>query len=168
METRYAVAFTGPSNSGKTTVIEKIALRLSPHKSVVVVKHDPKDKALFDREGKDSARFFAAGADTVIVSPTRTTYFSHRSHTLHEIEAMIGTYEYLIVEGLKTWPLPRIGVFRGTIDETYLPYCQAIAVDDTIDVSAYDLPADIAVLDLNDPDRIIAWIEHHAPFNAKG
>ena len=52
---RLIVAFSGPSNSGKTTAIVKVASILQDQSfKVCIVKHDPKDKAMFDREGKDS------------------------------------------------------------------------------------------------------------------
>ena len=68
------IAFTGESGSGKTTLIEKITKELSNDFRVVVVKHDPKDKAVFDTDGKDSDKFTKAGADTVVLSPKKTTY----------------------------------------------------------------------------------------------
>jgi len=83
---RVAVAFTGPSNSGKTTLIAKVAKVLLQEHRVAIVKHDPKDKASFDREGKDSDIFTKTGAETVVVSPTRTTYFSHRSRDIEEFQ----------------------------------------------------------------------------------
>jgi molybdopterin-guanine dinucleotide biosynthesis protein B len=159
---RKAVAITGPSGSGKTTLIEKLVRVFVDDKRVAVIKHDPKDKASFDKEGKDSDRFFKAGAETVVVSPTRTTFFSHETRSLEAIAAMLGDFDLLMVEGLKTWPLPRIGVFRGKLEESYLPVCDAIAVDHTVDLSAYTLPADTEVLDLNDIAAISAWIISHA------
>lgn len=156
---KKAVAFTGPSNSGKTTLIVKICEILSPVLRVAVVKNDPKDKARFDVEGKDSYKFFASGADVAVVSPTRTTLFSHFPRTVDEILPMFGRADVLLVEGLKHLPLPRIAVFRGAIDESYLPVVQALAVDDTVDVSG--VPPHIDILDLNDPRMVIAWIEHH-------
>jgi len=58
-----AIAFTGPSESGKTTLIEKIALRLINDRKIAIIKNDPSDKAVFDRDGKDSDRFFKTGAE---------------------------------------------------------------------------------------------------------
>jgi molybdopterin-guanine dinucleotide biosynthesis protein B len=159
---RKAVAVTGPSGSGKTTLIEKLVYAFVDDKRVAVIKHDPKDKAVFDKEGKDSDRFFKAGAETVVVSPTRTTFFSHDTRSLDMIVSMLGDFDLLMVEGLKTWPLPRIGVFRGALDESYLPVCDAIAVDHTVDLSAYEIPAHVDILDLNDTAAIAAWIESHA------
>jgi molybdopterin-guanine dinucleotide biosynthesis protein B len=51
---RVAVAFTGPSGSGKTTLVEKVAKVLIEDQKVAIIKNDPKDKAVFDVEGKDS------------------------------------------------------------------------------------------------------------------
>ena len=82
---KIAVAFTGPSNSGKTTVIEKIAKKLINRYKILIVKNDPKDKAKFDIEGKDSFKFFQTGAEVVVTSPTRTTYFSHRKKDIEDI-----------------------------------------------------------------------------------
>ena len=157
-----AVAFTGPSGSGKTTLIEKIARRLAGKRQIAIVKHDPSDKARFDREGKDSDRFFRTGADVAVVSPTRTTLFSHRSRPITEIAALFGDFDLLLVEGLKTLPLPRIGIFRGRIDPDYLPVLQAVAIDQTVDPQSVELPEGVEQLDLNDVDQIIAWIDRHA------
>ncbi|WP_300366276.1 molybdopterin-guanine dinucleotide biosynthesis protein B [Hydrogenimonas sp.] len=162
MQKRSAVAFTGPSNSGKTTIIEKVARVLIQESNVAIVKNDPKDKATFDVEGKDSWKFFQTGAEVVVTSPTRTTYFSHRQKTIDQIIEMIGDFDYLLVEGLKTLPLPRIAVFRNAIDENYFHYSEAIAIDDSIDIRDYEIPATIDILDLNDVGQIIDWIKTHA------
>lgn len=71
---RKAVAFTGPSNSGKTTLIVKISQMLQTNGfKVAIIKHDPGDKAVFDKEGKDSYKFSQTGADVAVVSPKKTT-----------------------------------------------------------------------------------------------
>jgi len=162
LKKRLAVAFTGPSNSGKTTLIEKIACQLIQEYRVAIVKNDPKDKAIFDVEGKDSWKFFQTGAEVVVTSPTRTTYFSHRQKGIEEIIAMVNDFDYLLVEGLKTLPLPRIAIFRNAIDENYFPYSEAIAIDDSIDPNDYQIPESIDILDLNNTDQIIDWIKIHA------
>lgn len=70
------IAFSGPSNSGKTTLITKIADNfLQQNLKVLIIKHDPADKAQFDFNGKDSFKFFQSGAEVMVLSPTRTTFF---------------------------------------------------------------------------------------------
>jgi molybdopterin-guanine dinucleotide biosynthesis protein B len=157
---RKAVAFTGPSNSGKTTLIEKIAKRLISSYKIAIIKNDPKDKAQFDKEGKDSYKFFQTGAEVVVTSPSRTTYFSHRQKSLDEIIEMINDFDILLVEGLKYLPLPRIGVFRGSVDESYFRYIKAAAIDESIDKSL--IPKNIEILNLNDTDEIIEWVLKNA------
>jgi len=159
---RYAVAFTGPSNSGKTTLIEKISKSLIDAYQIAIIKNDPKDKAHFDIEGKDSYKFSQTGAEVVVTSPSRTTYFSKREKSLSEIVDMLSDFDYLLVEGLKTLPLPRIAIFRGQIEESYFEFSEAIAVDDSIDLSIYDIPKEIDLLDLNNKDEIIEWIKQNA------
>lgn len=154
---RLAIAFSGPSNSGKTTLILKVAKKfIDDGLKVVVVKHDPGDKAKFDVEGKDSFKFSQAGADVVVMSPTRTTYFSQSSQGIDEVIRMIGEFDMLLVEGLKTLPLPRLSVFRGEIDEAYLSFSDAIAT------YKEQIPYEIKNLNLDDTNAICAWILENA------
>ncbi|MEA3433138.1 MAG: molybdopterin-guanine dinucleotide biosynthesis protein B [Campylobacterota bacterium] len=162
MSKRVAVAFTGPSGSGKTTLVEKVAKVLIEERKVAIIKNDPKDKAVFDVEGKDSYKFSQTGAEVVVTSPTRTTYFSQREKTLDDIVSMINDFDILLVEGLKTLPLPRIAIFRNEIDESYFNCSEAIAIDLTIDQTLYTIPENIDILDLNNTTQIIEWIQTHA------
>ena len=162
MKKRVAVAFTGPSGSGKTSLVEKVAKELIQNRKVAIIKNDPKDKAQFDVEGKDSYKFTQTGAEVIITSPTRTTYFSQREKTLDDIVSMIHDFDILLVEGLKTLPLPRIAIFRNRIDESYFECSEAIATDDSINLSEYSIPENITLLDLNNIEQIIQWIDTHA------
>ena len=162
MKKRFAVAFTGPSNSGKTTLVEKVARTLIKRRKVAIIKNDPKDKAQFDVDGKDSDKFTKTGAEVVITSPTRTTYFSQREKTLDDIVSMISDFDILLVEGLKTLPLPRIAIFRNKIDESYFECSEAIAIDESINILDYTIPKHITLLDLNNTKQIIQWIDAHA------
>ena len=159
---RFAVAFTGPSGSGKTTLIEKIAKILVVDRDVAIVKHDPKDKAQFDTEGKDSHKFSETGAEVIVSSPTRTTYLSRRQKEIDEIIELFGQFDILLVEGLKTLPLPRVAIFRNSIEESYLSCSEAIAIDNTINLNSYTIPNNIDILDLNNPLEIIEWIDKNA------
>lgn len=158
---KLAVAFSGPSNSGKTTLVVNVSniLKQMGYK-VCIVKHDPKDKAIFDTVGKDSDKFTKTGADVAVVSPTRTTLFKQESSTIEEIIELFKDFDFLLVEGLKTLPLPRISVFRDKLDESYFEVTNAIAHDNTI--NADDIPNNIDKLNLNNPDEIITWIEKNA------
>jgi len=159
---KKAVAITGPSGAGKTTLIESISHHIRDEKTVAIIKHDPSDKASFDKKGKDSQVFYASGANVAVVSPTRTTLFKHETSTLQQTSDLLGEYNILLVEGLKHVDLPRIGVFRNEIEPDYLAFVNAIAVDDTIDTSQLSLPREIDVLDLNNIPQIIEWIDNNS------
>jgi molybdopterin-guanine dinucleotide biosynthesis protein B len=161
---RIAVAFTGPSNSGKTTLILKVARKLihDHNLEVAIIKHDPKDKARFDVEGKDSYKFSDTGAEVIVTSPNRTTYFSQRRSELDDMIRLFDKFDVLLVEGLKNLPLPRISVFRNMIDEEYFSYMNALAIDESIDLEKYTLPQNIDLLDLNNADSVIEWIFKNA------
>ncbi len=164
MRKRLAVAFTGPSNSGKTTLILKVARKLihEHDMEVAIIKHDPKDKARFDTPGKDSYKFTDTGAKVVVTSPNKTTYFSSKHQEFEEIVDMFGEVDIVLVEGLKNLPLPRISIFRNKIDEEYFPYMNALAIDESIDLNTYTLPEDVSVLDLNNEEDVITWILNNA------
>jgi molybdopterin-guanine dinucleotide biosynthesis protein B len=154
---KIAIAFTGPSNSGKTTLIEKISKALQGVMKIAIIKHDPKDKAVFDRDGKDSDKFFKSGADVAVVSPNRTTIFKHSTSSIKEIAKSFGDFDLLLVEGLKHLPLPRIAIFRGEVNRDYLPVIKAAAVDSSINKNILK-EANIDILDLNNTKEIIDYI----------
>lgn len=70
--------------------------------------------------------------------------------------AMFGDFDILLVEGLKTLPLPRIAIFRKRLDPDYFTVSEAMAVDHTIEKK--DIPQTLPLLDLNDPEEVIEWI----------
>lgn len=154
---RLGIAFSGPSNSGKTTLILKVAKRfLESNLKVAIIKHDPSDKAKFDVEGKDSYKFSSLGVDVVVTSPTRTTYFSKSQKDLNDIVKMIDNFDILIVEGLKTLPLPRISIFRDSIEESYLKFSNAIATNNL------NYSGELKHFDVNDDLNISKWILENA------
>lgn len=158
---RLVVAFSGPSNSGKTTAIVKIASILQDSNfKVCIVKHDPKDKAMFDREGKDSFKFSQTGANVAVVSPNKTTIFKKGSCSIDKLISIFDDFDYLLVEGLKTLELPRISIFRNKLDDSYFSVSNALAVDETIEKNC--IPKSLDILDLNNPEEIINWIDKNA------
>ena len=157
---RVAIAFSGPSNNGKTTLICKVAKKfIDDGLKVAIVKHDPKDKAKFDTHGKDSFKFSTLGAEVVVTSPTRTTYFSQNQMEISKIIKMVDEFDILIVEGLKTLPLPRISLFLDNIDESYIGVSNAIASNLSDEKMAkFNLP----FFDINDTIGVCEWILQNA------
>jgi len=158
---RLAVAFTGVSNSGKTTLVIKMSNYLQDKGyKVAIVKHDPGDKAIFDKEGKDSWKFSQTGANVVVTSPKKTTMFKNEPSSIEQIIDMLGDFDYLLVEGLKTIPLPRICVARDNLHHDYFDVSDTLAVDNTINKS--EIPSNMQILDLNNEDEIFSWIQKNS------
>ncbi|EAI9377975.1 molybdopterin-guanine dinucleotide biosynthesis protein B [Campylobacter coli] len=152
------IAFSGPSNSGKTTLITKIANEfIKQNLKVLIIKHDPADKAQFDVNGKDSFKFFQSGAEVMVLSPTRTTFFSYEKRDILSALKIAPDFDLCLVEGLKTLDLPRISVFYKEIDESYFAFSNAIASYEKID--SYP---NLTWLDLNDVQRICNYILKNA------
>ena len=106
------------SNSGKTTLIEKVVRILKGRGlRVAVIKHTTAGFDL-DKPGKDSWRFQQAGADTVILSgPGRIALMQKIEHepTLDELARLAGDVEIVITEGFKKNAMNKIEVFRQGI-----------------------------------------------------
>ncbi|XGQ71827.1 molybdopterin-guanine dinucleotide biosynthesis protein B [Campylobacter hepaticus] len=156
------MAFSGPSNSGKTTLIKQIAKRfIEQNLKVLIIKHDPANKAQFDHNGKDSFIFFQSGAEVMVLSPSRTTLFSHKENSILEALKLASDFDICLVEGLKTLNLPRISVFCKEIDESYFNYSNAIASYKKI------TSLNLVWLDLNNIEKICKYILKNAK-NLKG
>ena len=158
---QLAVAFTGVSNSGKTTLIVKLSNYLQEQGfKVAIIKHDPHDKAVFDTKGKDSYNFYQTGAEVAVISPTRTTIFKRESLDIKQIAKVFGEFDYLLVEGLKTIQLPRICVVRNKIDPAYFEVSDTFAIDyNSVDI---DKLPNKNMLNLNNLDEIVSWIDDNA------
>lgn len=100
----------GYSGAGKTTLIVEIVRRLrSRGLATLVIKHDAHGLTI-DRRGKDSQRFFDAGADVIARDPEQTFLRLRRDDREDLAELLARSqrdYDVILVEGHKTTPLPR-------------------------------------------------------------
>lgn len=157
-----AVAFTGPSNSGKTTLIVKISEILGKNNRVCIIKNDPSDKARFDTEGKDSWKFSQTGAEVIVASPQKTTLLCTTPKSFQQMYAMFDQFDYLLVEGLKEIELPRIAIFKEKIDENFFPYIKAVALHPHLREQKHTIPKELEIFDVNDVEAILDWIDKNS------
>ncbi len=143
------VSVVGKSDSGKTTLIEKLLPELTSRGyRIATVKHDTHGFEV-DREGKDSWRHKRAGAHTVVISsPNKVALIRdvERDLALDEIRGkLIRDVDLIISEGYKRGDQPKIEVFRKEVHEELLCTTEdnlvAIASNQTFDVGVpcYDL-----------------------------
>ncbi|MFN9210966.1 MAG: molybdopterin-guanine dinucleotide biosynthesis protein B [Betaproteobacteria bacterium] len=155
-----AIGIIGYSNTGKTTLIEKlIPIFRARGLSVSAVKnaHHGFD---MDRPGKDSFRYREAGAGQVLIATGQRwallTETPQRAATLDELLALLAPCDLAIVEGFKSeGQIPRIEVRRSVNSEPPIfphdPNVIAVAADHPVETN-------LPVLDLNDAAKIAAFI----------
>ena len=110
------LSIVGKSDSGKTTLIEKLVPELTRRGyRVATVKHDIHGFEV-DREGKDSWRHKQAGAHSVVISsPTKAALIRdvEKDMNLDEIrEKLIRDVDLILSEGYKKDVQPKVEVFR--------------------------------------------------------
>lgn len=110
------VSIVGKSDSGKTTLIEKLVPELTQRGyRIATVKHDTHGFEV-DQEGKDSWRHKQAGAHTVVISsPQKVALIRdvEKDLTLEEIrEKLIQDVDLILSEGYKKDIQPKIEIFR--------------------------------------------------------
>ena len=120
------VSFIGKSESGKTTLLEKIISELkSKGYRVGVIKHTPHDFDI-DHEGKDTWRFTKAGADVVAAASTNRIAFIERvpqEPDLDQVQALFeGKADIILTEGFKTSNTSKILVLRQEDHREQLHY----------------------------------------------
>jgi molybdopterin-guanine dinucleotide biosynthesis protein len=110
------VAVVGKSDSGKTTLMERLLPELTRlGLGVATVKHDAHSFDI-DHPGKDSYRHGAAGAEAYVVSsPTRIAYVGavHQELSLPDIVGrFFADMDLVVAEGYKRSAPNRVEIFR--------------------------------------------------------
>jgi len=157
------VSFIGRSNSGKTTLIERVIPELvKAGYRVATVKHAGHGFDL-DTEGKDSWRHKRAGASSVvIVSKGSLALFADVSEQLKVEEVrdrfLDSSYDLIIAEGWKSEGYPKIIIVRDQLGEISYSFDGLLAVvSDTV----IDLP--VPVFHLDDVGGVAALLMKQFP-----
>ena len=142
------------SGTGKTTFIEKlIPLLAARGVRIAVIKSDSHGFSL-DTEGKDTARFSAAGAEAVAVSSPDGYFIQQKTKTRQDFQNLIAqmdgnSLDLYITESRSRGVLPTFMLDRGLgmpeIDERIVAY---FAKGRTID-------SDVLTFDLDDMDTAV-------------
>lgn len=112
------ISFAAWSGTGKTTYLEKlIPILLQKNIKVAVIKHDGHDFEI-DVEGKDTDRFFKAGAQTVLISSQKKCAWIHKNMydlCLDELVSYVSDVDLILVEGFKYGNQPKIELYRSNV-----------------------------------------------------
>lgn len=116
------ITIVGHSNSGKTTLVEKLIPELKRRGyRVGTIKHTHHGFSM-DQKGKDTYRHRAAGADAVLAaSPGQIALVKSISgESLDSLLPYFQDMDIVLVEGFKKEKKPKIEVFRSQINQTPL------------------------------------------------
>ena len=154
------ISIVGKSDSGKTTLIEKLVPELTRRgHRVATVKHDVHGFEV-DREGKDSWRHKRAGAHTVVISSPKKVALIRdveRDLSLGEIrDKLIRDVDLILSEGYKRDVQPKIEIFRKEKHQELLCAKEdnliAIVTDQTFNIG-------VPCFDLEDMKGLSSFIE---------
>jgi molybdopterin synthase catalytic subunit len=105
----YVLGIVGHSDTGKTTLVERLTERCSTDADVATVKHCTNSPDV-DTEGKDTARHRAAGAaETVALTDDGEWFATGESRTLTDtLDVLAPDYDYAFVEGYSDAAIPKV------------------------------------------------------------
>ena len=102
------ISFCGYSGSGKTTLISSIIDKLNSKYRIGYIKHDAHSFQM-DKPGKDTYKARKSGADTIFISnDSEYALLGNGSIKDEAIKIVFQDFDFIIVEGHKKIPLPKI------------------------------------------------------------
>jgi len=159
MSTTPILSIVGYSNSGKTTLMEKLVSGLvAKGLRIATIKHSHHQPEM-DTPGKDSWRHKQAGASTsLLIGPEKMLMVSDVDEKLNPellTARLFSDYDLVLVEGYASVAGSKIEVVRAQRShESRCNEDELIAVATDI----LDFKVDVPVLDLNHPDAVIDFI----------
>lgn len=154
------ISIVGKSDSGKTTLLEKLIAEIRNRGyRVGTIKHDTHGFDI-DHEGKDTWRHKKAGASTVIISSPQKVAVIKDTEEDRAIDSLAAEYmqevDIVFTEGYKRENKPKVEVYRKEMHRELL--CQG---DDNLVALASNQPFDIGVpcFDINDVKGLADLIE---------
>lgn len=133
------VSIIGKSESGKTTLLEKLIAELkSRGYRVATAKHAPQESS-FDEPGKDSWRHARAGSEAAVISSSDKLVLikpTSGEASLKQIAYLLGEdYDIILAEGFSQGDAPKIEVHRKQSGPplTSVKKLFAIATDEPLD-----------------------------------
>ena len=153
------IAIVGKSNSGKTTLLEKLISNLTQKGyKIGSVKH-AHDGFDMDREGKDSWRHKKAGAaSTLVISQDKIALIKDDTTTyVEKMKFYLADNDIIIAEGFKKQNFPKIEIFR-----TQSIHKEPLCINDKnliAFVTNSDYKLDVPTFGLEDIDELSNFIE---------
>ncbi len=155
------ITIVGKSDSGKTTLLEKLIAELTQRGyRIGTVKH-AHDGFEMDKKGKDSQRHRKAGAlATLVITDDQIALIrDDRTSYIEKMKTYLLGVDIILAEGFKRQRLPKIEIFRTNSGHKE-PLCME---DDTLIAFVTDsgYKPDVPIFGLEDIDKIADFIEEN-------
>lgn len=139
----------GPSDAGKTTLVERLTARLADRGTVSTIKHLTHEPDV-DREGKDTARHRAAGAAATVGLTDDGEWFATGSSASLEtvLDRLAPGTDYVLVEGYADSTLPKVVLGNKPAADP--------VVASAADSAAIDVDAVLATIDDLEPRETVS------------
>ena len=168
---RNIIGISGWSGSGKTTLISNLIRFFTENHSLKVcaLKHAHHSFRL-DKPGKDSFKFYEAGADKVIISSSKQWAMVNRiERTEPSLEELLEfsqkNIDIVLVEGWKFNKIKKIEVYREKLKKKFLSAQDRNFIAIATDAKELNINTNKPVLDLNDTKQIANFILKYLKIN---
>lgn len=156
MDQPAVVQIVSYKNRGKTTLVSRLVIALKKQGyQVGTLKHGAHDFEM-DHPGTDTWQHREAGADVVsITSDKQTAFLEQNSTSVHELLQKMGHLDFVLIEGFKTAPFPKVVIIKEESDQDLLGQLEnVIAVASWVDHLDIRLP----VKPIDDVDGILSVV----------
>ncbi|HMQ53280.1 MAG TPA: molybdopterin-guanine dinucleotide biosynthesis protein B [Anaerolineae bacterium] len=154
------VSIVGKSNSGKTTLLEKLIPLLSQRGyRVGTIKHHAHADFEIDYPGKDTWRHYQAGAEAVLISaPGKLALIERGPSDVSPLKELAGRFtnvDLILTEGFMRDSAPKIEVVRAARSK------ELLCTQDELSAIVTDLPLKLSVprFDLDEVEALADFIE---------
>ncbi|WP_145413526.1 molybdopterin-guanine dinucleotide biosynthesis protein B [Paenibacillus xylanexedens] len=122
------IQVVGYKNTGKTTMTAALIAGIASRGlKVAAIKHDGHDHFEMDQEGTDSYQFGKAGATAVaVMSQKRTAIIKQHNTRLDDMLIQFSDYDWIVIEGFKDAPYPKLVMVREEDDLTLICKLQQV------------------------------------------
>lgn len=113
----HVIQIVGYKNSGKTHLMCRLVYELKARGYCVgTIKHDAHEFEI-DHQGRDTWKYYNAGADAVaITSESKTAVIRRTTESLEGLITSMAEVDVVLVEGFKTENYPKIVMLRNEED----------------------------------------------------
>ncbi len=154
------IAFCGPHNAGKTTLIKEVIQRLKEEGFSISVVKSTKHKISFGEPGKDTTVFLNSPTKAVALMSKENSIFVYKENLRIEKLPLFLNSDFVLLEGFKHSPFPKVAVFREYESSFWEGIENIVAV--VTEKPSSKLPWEVPNFSFKDLDDLTYFIQENA------